>query len=263
MEYSTGYELLLNACEGALQIVLSENEKPLCFLEYFNTRKATEILAPALQEIFRNAQISASNLRRIGCFAGPGSFTGIRLVLATASAIRRCTQAKLASLDYLQALATSAIIRLNWLYPGRVCVITHARQELVHWQEFISYGPQIPAVPKGEAELITPEAALVRMGEDSCLACGSGLAKHSHLFAHRAYGGLLDSPRVITLPNLVNPDLAALMLLGRHGDYFPEDVNPKYVRNCDAVENLEEKSGAASTLEAVRCLLQRPVQSDE
>lgn len=265
MEYSTGYELLLNACEGALQIVLTDNERPVCFQEYFQTRRATEFLAPVLREMFDKAGITAASLRRIGCFAGPGSFTGIRLVLATAAAIRRCTEAKLASLDYLQALATSAVIRRGWLYPGRVCVITHARLELVHYQEFISYGPQIPAVAQGDVELIAPISALARLGSGACLVCGSGLAKHSNLFATPVTGqGPVEAPGAVMLPELVNPDLASLCLLGRHGDYFAVDVEPKYVRGCDAVENLEQQAGVdAPELIAMRGLLSRSAKSAE
>lgn len=265
MEYSTGYELLLNACEGALQIVLTDNEKPLCFQEYFNTRRATEILAPALQEIFQKTGITAGKLRRIGCFAGPGSFTGIRLVLATAAAIRRCTESKLASLDYLQALATSAIIRRNWMYPGRVCVITHARLELVHYQEFTSFGPQIPAAARGAAELIAPISALTRLGSEHCLVCGSGIKKHAGLFSTPVTGqGPMEAPNAVIMPELVNPDLAALCLLGRHGDYFDLDVEPKYVRGCDAAENLELQAGVdAPELVAMRELLAKPAKSDE
>ena len=36
----------------------------------------------------------------------------------------------------------------------------------------------------------------------------------------------------------------------RHGDYFPEDVEPLYVRPCDAIENLPrlaEKMGCSAS----------------
>ena len=44
--------------------------------------------------------------------------------------------------------------------------------------------------------------------------------------------------RVRVRSDIVSPSVEALMLLGRHGDYFPKDVEPLYVRPCDAVENL-------------------------
>lgn len=40
------------------------------------------------------------------------------------------------------------------------------------------------------------------------------------------------------MSTLTSPGVAALCLLARHGDYVPEDLEPLYVRPCDAVENL-------------------------
>lgn len=243
MVYSTGLELVLNASEGCLQIVLTDDERLLCFQQWEIANRGTEILAPALGEITERLGISLRSLRRVGCVAGPGSFTGIRLVLATAAAIRRAGAAQLASLDYLQALATSAVIRRGLLYPARVYVLTHARRNLVHFQEYVSYGPQIPAQPTTEARLESPAAALKFMAARPGLACGSGIARNPAYFAQPVTGrGPQGAPELISMPELKNPDVEALCLLGRHGDYFPRDVEPKYLRPCDAVENMEKIS---------------------
>lgn len=263
-DYSTGLELVLNACEGVLQIALTENEKPLCFQEWFDARKATEILAPALREIFARTGRAAVHIRRIGCFAGPGSFTGIRLALATASALRRAGHAQLASLDYLQALATSAVCQRGLLYPGRVIAITHARHDLLHFQMFCSYGPQIPAQPVTETRLLSPRDALTAMAEAPCLVAGSGIKRHAELFLPKATGqGLDGAPDATVLPELVRPNLTALCLLARHGDYFPRDIEPKYVRGCDAAENLEAKAGPESgAIAAMRAIMRKQPKSE-
>ena len=80
----TGLELILNAAEGVLQIVVTEDEAILCAQEWYRSERATEILAPALAELATSLGIRWSDLRRIACVRGPGSFTGIRLVLAVA-----------------------------------------------------------------------------------------------------------------------------------------------------------------------------------
>lgn len=249
---TTGYELILNACESTLQIAVTENEQVLCFEEWFTPAKATEILAPALAEIFQRLDINSQAFRRIGCFAGPGSFTGIRLVLTTATALRRSSSAQLARLDYLQALATSAAIRRGWLYPGRIFVVTHARRDLVHFQPFISYGPQIPAQPLEEVRLISPAQALALMAGDTCLVCGSAIIRHPQYFDLPVTGkGPKEAPNAILLTDLANPDLAALCMLARHGEYFPQDVQPNYVRGCDA-ENLLDTGGKAMMAELMQ-----------
>ena len=160
MALSTGLELVLNAAEGPLQILLTENGDLLCAQEWHRADRATEILAPALQELCARLGISLMDVRRIACVRGPGSFTGIRLVLTTAAALRRVTGARLAALDYMQALATSAVMARGMLWGGQVHVLTHARRNLVHYQPFMAYGPVIPAYATAPVQLMPPQEAL-------------------------------------------------------------------------------------------------------
>ena len=256
MQAGTGLELVLNAAEGALQIVVTEDEKLLCVQEWHKADRATEILAPALAEICSTLGIAPTAFRRIACVRGPGSFTGIRLVLTTAAALRRVGQARLAGLDYMQALATSAVLQHNLFYGTPVWVLTHARRNLVHCQQFMSYGPQIPAQPNAPVDLCPPQEALHRMeaarhtalpeGTDPhrrTRVCGSGLARNAEVFEGLAGMRMVVPPEnaeFMALPRLVCPDTASLCLLARHGDYFDADIEPLYVRPCDAVENLPQ-----------------------
>ncbi len=244
--YTSGYELILNAAEGALQIALTGNGELLCFEDWRKPREATEILAPALEGILARLGLKVGVIRRIACVRGPGSFTGIRLVLATAAALRRVSCAQLAGLDYLQALATSLAMRLNLLYGQKIFVLTHARRNLVHFQPFLSYGPVIPAQPLSAVELLAPEEALSRLAlAGPCHFCGSALGRHEALFgAERTGKGPKGAPEALPLPAINHADAAALCLLARHGDYFPQDLEPLYVRPCDALENLPRLSAS-------------------
>lgn len=265
---TTGLELIMNACEGVLQIAITDDEKVLCFQEWFSPKRATETLAPALKNIFELLRISPRNFKRIACFCGPGSFTGIRLILSTAAAFRRVGDARLASLDYLQALATSAAIRRGLPYGQKIFVLTYARANLTHFREFISYGPQIPAQPLSELLLISPDEALKKISDLSCHVCGSSLEKFPQIFIN-PYGNIekknYDGPVYMT--NLVNPGLEALCLLARHGDYFPKDLEPLYARSCDAVDNLKniaEKRGEdpEEAMRKLNALITNDVKSD-
>ena len=136
-------------------------------------------------------------------------------------------------------MPASTILRRGLLYPAPVMVLTHARRDLVHYRPFCSYGPQIPAQPTGPVELVTPAEALARMAAEPCHVCGSGLARNPRCFEPEATGrGPAGAPDAIVMPELVDPDAPALALLARHGDYFPRDIEPLYVRPCDAAENL-------------------------
>lgn len=267
--FTTGLELILNACEGVLQMAVTENGRPLCFQEWMRADRATEILAPALGEICKSLDISPDQFRRVGCFNGPGSFTGIRLVLSSASAMLRAGRAQLAALNYLQALATSAVMRRGLPYPAPVWVLTHARRNLVHCQPYRSYGPQIPAKPLAPVDLLGPADALARLAGEECHICGSALARYPQIFEPAATGiGPEAAPQAVMMPGLRSPDRDALCLLARHGDYFPKDIEPFYVRPCDAVENLPEMARRAgrdgeAMLKDLQETLEKPFSADD
>lgn len=242
----TGLELILNASEGVLQICVTRSEKALAFQEWFLPDQGAELLAPALEQLASRLGIRPDEFRRIACVAGPGSFTGIRLVLATAAGLRRAGHAQLAGLDYLQALATTAVKWRGLPYGAKVWVVTHARRSEVHVRQYLSFGPIIPAQPVTPLRLLEPQKAYEKMLDDPGCVCGSGLMRHQNVF-FTSWIDLQDPKTGLTLlPELVSPSLGSLCLLARHGDYFPRDVEPVYAREVDAVENLQgisEKAG--------------------
>ncbi len=241
---TTGLELVLCSCETECFIVLTDDEELVCTQVWALQDRATELLAPSLDMIFRQAGRSFQELRRIGCVHGPGSFTGTRLVLATAAALRRATRARLAALDYMQALAATAAMNRELFYGRRVWVLTHARRGLVHARPFMSLGPVIPPCPLETVRLMSLDEALTRVQETAAqeaepvIVCGSALARAPRLAEALE---TLGRDKVLS-GRPVRPSIDALRLLGRHGDYFDRDVDPLYVRPCDAVDNLPSLS---------------------
>lgn len=265
-EEGTGWELVLNAAEGALQIILTHDEELICAQRWGRNDRATEILAPALADMARSCGLRLRQLRRLACVRGPGSFTGIRLVLATAAALRRTAPAlQLAGLDYLQALATTAAMQQRLRYGAAIAVVTHARRNLVHFQMYTSYGWSIPAQPDAAVSLCAPEEVLaaVAAGENPVVICGSGLQRNRQLTE-----ALELQAQRICLEHLRLPSVEALQLLARHGDYAPADIEPLYIRPCDAVENLPQLAprmgmDAGTAASELQRLLQRPPVSLE
>lgn len=255
----TGLELIINAAESCLQIGVTANEKLLAFQEWFEPCKAAETLTWALDGICRRCGISPATFRRIACINGPGSFTGIRLALSTAAALRRCGHAMLGALDYMQALATTAAMNLYLLHARKIWVLTHARRDLVHARAYMSFGPLIPSQPVCGITLQSPQRALEMVAEDDCYVCGSALVRYPRIFEPSwANFARCAGPRF--LPTITRPAPGALCLLARHADYFDEDVMPMYARDCDAVENLSavaEKMGRdpAEAAQKLRSLL--------
>ena len=84
--------LIMHASEGRIQFVLEQVGSLACAQEWSAPSKGTELLTPALADAFQRLGIMPSDISRIACVAGPGSFTGLRLALTTAAAFCRAIE---------------------------------------------------------------------------------------------------------------------------------------------------------------------------
>ncbi len=218
--------LVLNASEGILQVVIGQGSTVLVHQEWDCPQKSTEKLTPLLKGIFSELGKNLSEIGRIACVIGAGSFTGIRLTLATSSALARITGAKQVGIDFLQALAFNA----PTVKGTHTRVITHAKKNLVHSADFICSEDRIP-LQVSTTELLSPDEVLKEPAPNFLL--GSGTLKIS---------SETDTSTCIlsTSANILNPRV--LLNLANTLPDADGDINPDYVRSCDAVDNLEHIS---------------------
>lgn len=247
--------LACNAAEGRLNSILGRAETIIAARQWDTPTRATETLTPGLDALLRECGLSPSDIGRMACVHGPGSFTGIRLLLATAAAFRRVLGIPLAGLDYLQALAVCA----QRAYPqaARLGVITHARRDSVHYQVFENTtrcAPHALPLALAPALLLAPHDAAQRLVQDGTQALiGTGLERHT-VFAALPMPRCTDSL----------PAAEDIWRLALHADYIHADIVPLYVRPCDAVENLSaiaSKQGMNPTAahERLAALLSAPI----
>lgn len=101
--------------------------------EYFEIRniglKHSERLLPLIHSLMKEAELTPMDLDLIACAKGPGSFTGLRIAMATAKGISCATQKPLVSIltpDYLIAGVPSDILSIVLIdakkkrYYGRI-----------------------------------------------------------------------------------------------------------------------------------------------
>ncbi len=226
--------LILNASEGILQIVVGQRQEDkssllLCHQEWDCPKNCTERLSPLIKEIFKKLDLPLSRIYRIASLTGAGSFTGIRLCLATSSALSRALKTEQVAIDFLHALAYNAPIQIG----NKIRVISHAKRNLVHLADFIvkndSFLEQID-----KTSLTSPEFAFSDSTIDYIL--GSGVEKYKE--------NLKDSIKIKHLlpiyTNRLNPSI--LLDLANNASPSDKDLEAEYVRSCDALDNLEHIS---------------------
>ena len=228
--------LILNAAEGHIQLVVGKNGDDgclefVCAQEWTAPGQGTELLTPVLADVFRHLHLRPAEIARIACVAGPGSFTGLRLVLTTAAAFRRATGARVASLNTLHALAAS-VPTVLLEQKSIVRVITHARRGLVHGQDFLC-GNGLPEAI-GAPAMWTLEQVLREPRPH--FVVGSGVKKNLALLQDTLPQGVRLFPELFDQPT---PNALLAMTRALPPDAWQErDLDPLYLRPCDAEDNL-------------------------
>jgi tRNA threonylcarbamoyladenosine biosynthesis protein TsaB len=134
-------------------------------------RRASEDLLPALRRCLERAGVSLKRVSRLALCAGPGSFTGIRVGLATAWGLSRAASLPVETVSTLEAMAEA------WRQVGRSAVWTAldaGRGEVV-FQEFRLDG--LRALPRNPPARATLEEAARVLGGDDLVALPRGLLR--------------------------------------------------------------------------------------
>ncbi len=97
--------LAFDTSNGSLSIALLEDQKILQLVSIQENGKQAETLVILLEDVLRNNKIWYNDLDLIATTKGPGSFTGVRIGLSCARALKLATNLPLILVDSLNAIA--------------------------------------------------------------------------------------------------------------------------------------------------------------
>lgn len=122
----------------------------------------SDVLLTMVDEVLREAKWTPQSYDAVGCTSGPGSFTGLRIGLATAKGLCFATGKPLICIPSLQALAARAP-------DGKICATLDAHKQEVYAAIYEVSGG-IPTLIEGEwvlppGELVEKIAGLTVVGD--------------------------------------------------------------------------------------------------
>jgi tRNA threonylcarbamoyladenosine biosynthesis protein TsaB len=188
----------------------------------------SERLLPLLDALFAEAGLRPASLSGIACAAGPGSFTGLRIGLATAKGLCLATGAPLVLVPSLEALALGAPA------GARVVSAIDAYRGEIYVGRFAIDGDGVPHAPSPDraAFALAPAALADACGDEPpSHYAGDGFDKHPSAIPVGAIpiarGGRTIARAVLELGR-------RRLLAGQHDD--PRRAAPLYVRPPAAEE---------------------------
>ena len=102
--------LSIDTSSKIASIAIIEDGRVLDEMHVLSEEEHSQTLMPMIEKIFNDNNMDLDEIDLIGCSRGPGSFTGIRIGIATAKAFSDAKNIPLIGIDSLEALAYSVVI---------------------------------------------------------------------------------------------------------------------------------------------------------
>lgn len=201
-----------------------------------------EIL-PAIDACLAEARLGPSDIDLVAVSIGPGSFTGLRVGLATGRGLALGGKASVVGVPTLEALAHAALVESGRAKPDLLCACLDARRGQVYaalYRVSSGLGSDLEAI--GEEAAMDPNHLLERVRAALRLTQGVGELVFAGDGAERYRDVLLGGLASLTksLPCAALPPRAAVVarLGGRkmraRGADDPAALVPRYVRASEA-----------------------------
>jgi len=163
---------------------------------------------------------------------GPGSFTGLRIGLATAKGLAMAAGTKLIGVGTLEGLAAQFFAAGELL----ICPVLDARKKEVYCGLFRCDSQGVPRL-QGDYLVISPEELCERIAEPVVLL-GDGATAYGGLFREKLAGLLMEAPAGVYFPRAATIGLLASHKWQQHEFLDPAGAEPLYIRASEAELNL-------------------------
>lgn len=105
--------LSIDTASNICGVSILEDDKLICNLDTDTGRTHSENLMPMIEQAFNKTNLSLNNIGLIACDIGPGSFTGIRIGVATIKAFNDSLNIPCVGVSSLEALAYNLKDNIN------------------------------------------------------------------------------------------------------------------------------------------------------
>ncbi|WP_094603417.1 tRNA threonylcarbamoyladenosine biosynthesis protein TsaB [Sporomusa silvacetica DSM 10669] len=187
------------------------------------TRKThSERLMPHIASLLNMAEITQTSLKAVAVSIGPGSFTGLRIGLATAKALTYALNIPLIGVPTLAALAFSCPVPGVILAPMLDAQKGNVYVGLYEWREDAVYEiqpPRVLAFAAAQAELVKLEKPALMLGEAAVM--------HKADIVHPV-------PPHVIMPRAGSVAVMAQVMYGQGIRHDVAALEPLYIRRSEA-----------------------------
>ncbi|MBI1742810.1 tRNA (adenosine(37)-N6)-threonylcarbamoyltransferase complex dimerization subunit type 1 TsaB [Candidatus Acetothermia bacterium] len=172
---------------------LCRGEKLLGEVSFSARMGQAERLVPAIDSLLKLHRVAQKELQLIAVATGPGSFTGLRIGMATAKGLAQALKIPLVGVPSADAFAS----RVSSIWTSTVCVVLSDRRNLIY-DAFFAFAKDEKIAPEQSRtiELLIEE---LKSRTEKVLCVGTGVEEHRHALEQIA--NVTVVPAVLNLPS--------------------------------------------------------------
>jgi len=212
--------LALEAATSRQSMAIFSDEDLLAYLETDSSRSLTSQIIPTIQQLLRLASLNVAALEGLAVSMGPGTFTGLRVGLASMTAFRLALDIPLVGVSTLEGLA--------WNLPNSDLPILSTvaiREKMVYWGIFRWQENQVVTV---ETDQIGKLADVCASVSEPTVVLGDGWIRHQEcLGSHN--NSVVEGPSDAIWPSAKGVGRAGRVLLEK-GQFLLEGCTPRYIQ---------------------------------
>ena len=219
----------------AANVAVLEDDKLIC--EYtINTKKThSQKLMPMIENMLKLSDLDIKEIDAIAICVGPGSFTGLRIGMATAKAMAHVNNIPLIGVNSLEILGANMD-----LCNRNICSILDAQRNQVYMNKYILKDYKITELEEISIKAIDELLEEISSSNEDWVLVGEAVYK---------YKEKIEEISNITIPSPANNITKASTLcfvardkmLANDQVYNCYNINPMNIRKSQAEEQYEEK----------------------
>ncbi|MBC7851582.1 MAG: tRNA (adenosine(37)-N6)-threonylcarbamoyltransferase complex dimerization subunit type 1 TsaB [Chitinophagaceae bacterium] len=183
------------ATESGL-ICLSQNEKLLASAKNFAAQDHARWLHPAISNMLSESGVDIKELAAITITSGPGSYTGLRVAMASAKGLCFALKIPLITVNTLKFIAKATIDSVDeqLVEKSLFCPLIDARRMEVFTA---IYNSQLDEVLPPQALILDEQSFVAKLDLQTVIFSGNGIAKWQQLCTHdnAVFADVIPSPQ--------------------------------------------------------------------
>lgn len=220
--------LAVETATGCQSVALMDGSKVLARRDRDAVGHHAKYLVPTIDDVFKAAGCALSDVQALAVSIGPGSFTGLRVGLATMMGFRMVAELPLAAVPTLEAMA--------WNLRGSkdlLCPVLKSRTGEVYWA---FYQWQDTGLIKIGEEQVGPLEKLAHAIIQPTVIYGEGWQANRdelrYLFNSQQVP-ILEGPAECMAASAVSVGLAGIEKIGKN-DIAGYGISPRYIQRAKA-----------------------------